>query len=200
MEATAIALRRLSLISSHFPTHCSSSSQLTAFNCSSTTNEEDNQEIGCVFCLIVRGKSPSLKVYEDDVCLCILDANPLCFGHSLVIPKSHFSSLQETPPSVVAAMCSKVPLISSAVMKATGCDSFNLLVNNGAAAGQVIYHTHLHIIPRKASDCLWTSESLTRCSLKSDEALKLADDIRENLSFSNNYEDNKGHGPSLVVN
>lgn len=134
---------------------------------------------------------------------------PLHFGckpivfwvrHSLVIPKSHFTSLKETPSSVVAAMSSKLPLISSAVMKATGCDSFNLLVNNGAAAGQVIYHTHIHIIPRKASDCLWTSETLSRCPLKSDEAQKLADGIRENLSISNNIEDSKGQGSSLIVN
>ncbi|PHT44661.1 hypothetical protein CQW23_13819 [Capsicum baccatum] len=199
MEPNSTALRRLSLISSHFPlTHCSSSPHL-GFNSSSSSNGE-NQKNTCVFCLIVRGKAPSIKVYEDEVCLCILDANPLCFGHSLVIPKSHFPSLQETPPSVVAAMSSKVPLISSAVMKATGCDSFNLLVNNGAAAGQVIYHTHIHIIPRKASDCLWTSESLSRCPLKSDEAQKLADGIRENLSFSNNFEDSKGQGSSLIVN
>ncbi|CAN4102171.1 unnamed protein product [Withania somnifera] len=197
-SSTATALRRLSLLSSHFPTHCSSSPQLEAFNCSSTNGE--NQENGCVFCLIVKGEAPAVKVYEDDVCLCILDANPLCFGHSLVIPKSHFPSLQETPPSVVAAMSSKVPLISSAVMKATDCDSFNLLVNNGAAAGQVIYHTHIHIIPRKASDCLWTSESLSRCPLKSDEAQKLADGIRENLLFSNNFEDSKGQGSSFIVN
>ncbi|XP_055830265.1 adenylylsulfatase HINT3 isoform X2 [Solanum dulcamara] len=195
--STATALRRLSLLSSHFRTHCFSP-QVAAFNCSSSNGE--NQENGCVFCMIVRGEAPALKVYEDDVCLCILDANPLCFGHSLVIPKSHFPSLQETPPSVVAAMSSKVPLISSAVMKATGCDSFNLLVNNGAAAGQVIYHTHIHIIPRKESDCLWTSESLSRCPLKSDEAQKLADGIRENLSFSNNIEDSKGQGSSLIVN
>ncbi|XP_025887093.1 histidine triad family protein isoform X1 [Solanum lycopersicum] len=181
MEATstATALRRLSLISSHFRTHCSSL-QVSPFSCSSTDGE--NHENGCVFCMIVRGKAPALKVYEDDVCLCILDANPLCFGHSLVIPKSHFTSLQETPSSVVAAMSSKLPLISSAVMKATGCDSFNLLVNNGAAAGQVIYHT------------------LSRCPLKSDEAQKLADGIRENLSISSNIEDSKGQGSSLVVN
>ncbi|CAJ1921134.1 unnamed protein product [Sphenostylis stenocarpa] len=78
-----------------------------------------------------------------------------------IIPKSHFPSLDATP-SVVAAMCSKVPFISNAMMKATGRSAFNLLVNNGPAAGQVIYHTHIHIIPRKAYDCLWASESLLR--------------------------------------
>ncbi|KAF3489484.1 hypothetical protein F2Q69_00056000 [Brassica cretica] len=83
---------------------------------------------------------------------------------------------------VVAAMCSKVPLISNAIVKATDSDSFNLLVNNGAAAGQVIFHTHIHIIPRKERDCLWTSESLHRHTLKLDkEASELASRVREQL-------------------
>ncbi|KAK7395400.1 hypothetical protein VNO78_15957 [Psophocarpus tetragonolobus] len=123
----------------------------------------------CVFCKIIRGQAPALKLYEDDMCLCILDTSPLSHGHSLIIPKSHFPSLDATPSSVVAAMCSKVPFISNAIMKATGCSSFNLLVNNGEAAGQVIYHTHIHIIPRKAYDCLWASESLLRRRLNLDD-------------------------------
>ncbi|XP_040384945.1 adenylylsulfatase HINT3 isoform X3 [Oryza brachyantha] len=95
---------------------------------------------GCVFCRIIRGEAPAFKVYEDDVCLCILDSHPLAPGHSLIIPKCHFPSLEATPPPVVAAMCSKVPFLSNAIMKATQCDSFNMVVNNGAAAGQVIFH------------------------------------------------------------
>lgn len=83
-------------------------------------------------------------------------------------------------------------------MKATGSDSFNLLVNNGVAAGQVVFHTHIHIIPRNARDCLWASESLRRHPLKLDQdALHLVDNIRDHLSFSDNFEDNKDHGSSL---
>lgn len=157
----------------------------------------------CVFCKIIGGEAPAVKLYEDDESLCILDTYPLCHGHSLIIPKCHFPSLATTPPSIIAAMCSKVPLISNAVMKATGCDSFNLLVNNGAAAGQVIYHTHIHIIPRKAHDCLWSSESLPRRRLKLDqEASQLANHIRASIVFVNNYEndDSKGQASSLVAN
>ncbi|XP_035543052.1 adenylylsulfatase HINT3-like [Juglans regia] len=79
------------------------------------------QQNDCIFCKIVCGESPALKLYEDDACLCILDTNPLSHGHSLIIPKSHFCSLKATPPHVIAAMCLKVPFISSATMKATGC-------------------------------------------------------------------------------
>ncbi|KAG6628915.1 hypothetical protein CIPAW_14G045900 [Carya illinoinensis] len=71
-----------------------------------------------------------------------------------------------------------LPFISSAIMKATGCDSFNLLVNNGAEAGQ----THIHIIPRKARDCLWPSESLRRHPLKLDQnTFKLVNCVQEEL-------------------
>ncbi|KAF8014678.1 hypothetical protein BT93_H0476 [Corymbia citriodora subsp. variegata] len=150
----------------------------------------------CVFCRIIRGESPAFKLYEDEKCLCILDSNPLSHGHSLIIPKSHYSSLEATPPDVVAAMCSKVPFIGSAIMRAAGCDSFNLLVNNGAAAGQVIFHTHIHIIPRKASDCLWTSESLRRRPLNfNQDASRLLNRVREQLS--NVSEESKGQESTL---
>nr|KYP48196.1 hypothetical protein KK1_030148 [Cajanus cajan] len=90
-------------------------------------------------------------------------------------------------------MCSKVPFISNAIMKATGCSSFNLLVNNGAAAGQVIYHTHMHIIPRKAFDCLWASESLLRrpLNLNDEKVSQLADRIQKQLLPSEICQDTK---------
>ncbi|CAM0875941.1 unnamed protein product [Alopecurus aequalis] len=142
----------------------------------------------CVFCRIIRGEAPAFKVYEDDVCLCILDSHPLALGHSLVIPKRHFSSLEATPPSVVAAMCSKVPFLSNAIMKATHCDSFNMVVNNGAAAGQVIFHTHFHIIPRRSGDKLWPTESFRRSSIEpSTETSSLISCIKEQLDSSPEY-------------
>ncbi|XP_020246323.1 adenylylsulfatase HINT3-like [Asparagus officinalis] len=86
---------------------------------------------------------------------------------------------------VVAAMCSKVPFLSNAIMKATQSDSFNLLVNNGLAAGQVIFHTHFHIIPRKTGDKLWPSENSRRRPLIYNEnTFVLVDCIREQLSNS----------------
>ncbi|CAJ2670048.1 adenylylsulfatase HINT3 isoform X2 [Trifolium pratense] len=137
------ATRRFTILSSHLnPTRFNSdphSFSISASLLSSQTQQDDH----CVFCNIIRGQSPALKLYEDDTCLCILDTSPVSHGHSLIIPKSHFPSLDATPPSVIAAMCSKVPFISNAIMKATGCNSFNLLINNGAAAGQVIFHSLL---------------------------------------------------------
>ncbi|XP_020584546.1 adenylylsulfatase HINT3 [Phalaenopsis equestris] len=144
--------------------------------------EGGNDKESCVFCLIVRGESPAFKLYEDDVCICILDSNPLSFGHSLIIPKLHFPSLQATPPLVVSAMCSTVPFLTKAIMKATQCDSFNLLVNNGTAAGQVIFHTHFHIIPRRAGDQLWPSEGQRQPIKQNQETLSLVSRIREKIS------------------
>lgn len=86
-------------------------------------------------------------------------------------------------------------------MKATGSDSFNLLVNNGVDAGQVIFHTHIHIIPRRARDCLWASESLKRHPLKVDkEVMHLVNGIRQELSFVDGFEDSssKDHGTTLI--
>ncbi|KAL5559985.1 hypothetical protein UlMin_036196 [Ulmus minor] len=106
----------------------------------------------------------SYTMYDHSYCCCMCKCKYL---HSLIIPKSHYPSLEATSPldsinlgrkNVIGAMCSKVPFISSAIVKATGSDSFNLLVNNGEATGQVIFHTHINIIPRKARDCLWASE------------------------------------------
>ncbi|KAL8106560.1 adenylylsulfatase HINT3 [Apium graveolens] len=187
------AHRRLSILTCHLQPLSSPNSIISLSNSHSSSSSSSNDVINkdsssCVFCKIINGDSPAFKIYEDDVCLCILDVNPLSLGHSLIIPKGHFSCLEATPPSVIGAMCSKVPVISNAVMKATGCDSFNLLVNNGAAAGQVIYHTHIHIIPRNARDCLWASESLQRQPLKcSKEASNLVECIREKLSSLENY-------------
>ncbi|XP_057534679.1 adenylylsulfatase HINT3-like isoform X1 [Amaranthus tricolor] len=187
--------RRIAVLSAHFcpsPINSHNTHIVSTSNCSSNTSNLD-----CVFCQIIQGNSPAFKLYEDDMCICILDTNPLSRGHSLIIPKRHCCSLDATPPSVIAAMCSKVPFISNAIMKATGSDSFNLLVNNGAAAGQVIFHTHIHIIPRKENDCLWASESLKRLSLKLDQALHLVESIQEQILVANRMEGSKNDGSDL---
>ncbi|KAE8800369.1 hypothetical protein D1007_24144 [Hordeum vulgare] len=138
----------------------------------------------CVFCRIIRDEAPAFKLYEDDVCICILDSHPLAPGHSLIIPKRHFSSMEATPPHVIAAMCSKVPFLSNAIMKATDCDAFNLVVNNGEAAGQVIFHTHFHIIPRRSGDKLWPTESFRRSSIEPNETSSLISGIKKQLDSS----------------
>ncbi|XP_056850402.1 adenylylsulfatase HINT3 isoform X3 [Raphanus sativus] len=123
--------RRLGILCSHLnpsSPYTTRDSILRASDCTSGSTSDEkvdssNLQNDCVFCKIVRGESPSLKLYEDDMCLCILDTSPLIHGHSLIIPKLHYPTLEQTPLSVVAAMCSKVPLISNAIVKATDSDS-----------------------------------------------------------------------------
>jgi len=133
----------------------------------------------CLFCKIVKEEIPAMKVYEDDEVIAFLDIRPVNPGHTLVIPKEHHPSLSETPDNVAAALMRVIPQLSKAIMKAVGTDSFNLGVNNGPLAGQIVDHTHLHIMPRFENDGwdIWTGTD----DLNPDDANKIANDIRQNL-------------------
>ncbi|CAL4903663.1 unnamed protein product [Urochloa decumbens] len=180
------ATTRLASVERH-GTAAEAEAGLAASPCAAAGSGEGESSGGgyCVFCNIAAGAAPAFKLYEDDVCLCILDAKPLTTGHSLIIPKSHYPSLQTTPPTVLAAICSKLPLLGAAIMKATQCDAFNVLINNGEKAGQVIFHTHVHIIPRSKDDNLWSSETYSRSPISHDQETKnLVSSIKEVLSSS----------------
>ena len=103
----------------------------------------------CVFCAIAAGEIPSCKVFEDDFCLAYLDINPFAEGHVLVIPKAHTTGLLDTPDETLAALAVRVKRVAARVKEALPCDGFNILQNNGAAAGQTVPHIHFHIVPRR---------------------------------------------------
>ena len=111
-------------------------------------------ESTCVFCKIVAGQIPALKVFEDDSTLSFVDIGPLAEGHLLVIPKQHFETLHEMSPEKVAALTRHLPRLGQAVMKAVSAQGYNVLQNNGKVSGQVVLHVHFHIIPRVADDGL----------------------------------------------
>ena len=108
----------------------------------------------CIFCKIVKNELPSFKVYEDEKSLAFLDIKPVSKGHTLLIPKAHYKNLSETPDELLAHLAVAAKRVAAAVVKAVTADAFNLSVNCGAAAGQIIFHTHFHIIPRFSSDRL----------------------------------------------
>ena len=108
----------------------------------------------CIFCKIVVGEIPSLKVYEDDIVIAFLDNQPVNIGHTLVVPKAHYSDCLETPDSIMADVMAAVRRVGAAAMKATGAGGFNVGINCGPVAGQVVMHTHVHVIPRFAGDGL----------------------------------------------
>ena len=129
----------------------------------------------CIFCAIAAGEIPSFKVYEDDLVLAYLDINPFSKGHVLVIPKAHSAGLLDTDDGTLAALIARVKKVAAHVTAKLGCDGFNVVQNNGEAAGQTVRHLHFHIVPRQAGD-----EASVFESHKGDmNALKaLADEIR----------------------
>jgi len=106
----------------------------------------------CVFCKIVAGQIPVTKVFEDDVVLAFLDIGPVSDGHALVVPKQHFEKLHDCQPDLLGQVGSRLGKIASAVVAGMNCDGYNVLCNNGRAAGQLVDHLHFHIIPRNLGD------------------------------------------------
>lgn len=128
----------------------------------------------CVFCAIAANEIPSFKVYEDDLVLAYLDINPFSKGHTLVIPKEHSSGLLDTSDETLAALVARVKKVASHLKATLPCDGFNILQNNGEAAGQTVMHIHFHIVPR------YGKEEISFVSQKGDmdELKSLADRIR----------------------
>jgi histidine triad (HIT) family protein len=108
----------------------------------------------CVFCRIVAGAIPSARVYETDRVLAILDVNPVTPGHALLLAKEHIGDLGDAPTEVLRCLADALPRVARGVVAATGAEGCNVLVNSGRAAGQLVPHLHVHIIPRRAGDGL----------------------------------------------
>ena len=106
----------------------------------------------CIFCKIINKELPSYTIYEDENTLAFLDINPSVPGHTMVIPKQHYDSFQETPPEVVAKVASVAQKIAPVIQKAVDAEAYNFTNNCGRAAGQIIMHTHFHLMPRRADD------------------------------------------------
>jgi histidine triad (HIT) family protein len=107
----------------------------------------------CIFCKIVKGEIPSEKIYEDEMVLAFLDAGPVNLGHTLVVPKKHFENIYDLEENTLAHLMKIVKKISIALKK-FGADGVNITMNNDRAAGQVVFHSHIHIIPRLVGDNL----------------------------------------------
>ena len=134
----------------------------------------------CIFCKIVAGQIPCWKIFEDEIVLAFLDIGPLVTGHTLVVPKSHVPNIMHATPEVLAAMTSRIPIISRAVLAATGTHACNLLVNNGSEAQQSIPHLHFHILPRKPQESFhipWNASTLDKAA-----AVPLLAAIKEKLT------------------
>jgi histidine triad (HIT) family protein len=133
----------------------------------------------CVFCAIVDGELPSYDVHEDDQVLAFLDANPVAEGHTLVIPKTHRERLTDLTGEETAAVFDAAREVAGAVEAAVEPDGYNLFQTNGAAAGQEVFHSHVHVVPRYEGDSV--SLGFEAGDLAEDRAEAVQADIREAL-------------------
>lgn len=118
----------------------------------------------CIFCKIASGEIPAATLYEDDQFRVILDLGPASKGHALILPKNHYANLYEIPEKTAADAMVLAKKIGTAMKEALGCDGLNVVQNNGEAAGQTVFHFHMHLIPRYEGDQVglsWTPGTLT---------------------------------------
>lgn len=129
----------------------------------------------CIFCKIVRKQAPASQIYEDKAILAFLDIRPLNMGHTLVIPKEHYVDIFDTPAELLGQMHIASKKVAAAVKSATDADGISIIQQTGKAAGQDIFHIHLHVVPR------FEGQKLPRFSeLKEVERSKL-DDMAEKI-------------------
>lgn len=106
----------------------------------------------CIFCKIVSGEIPCTKVYEDDLFLGFLDINGVTKGHTLIVPKKHFSNLLELDNEHASKVLIACKNVMTKLKDNQDIKGFNIINNNGEAAGQTVHHFHVHIIPRYNDD------------------------------------------------
>ncbi len=133
----------------------------------------------CIFCKIIKHEIPSTTVFENDSLIAFLDIRPVNKGHTLVVPKNHSADFLTTDDKMLSDTMPSIKYLAAAVMKGVGADACNISTNNGAAAGQVIFHLHWHIVPRFSDDGLklWKGSSY-----QDGEMEEVAAHIRKHLS------------------
>lgn len=110
------------------------------------------KDCNCIFCKIANGEIPTKALYEDEKFIVILDRGPASRGHALLLPKEHYANLYELPDDIASqalVIAKKMAIKMSRVLE---CDGFNIVQNNGAVAGQTVFHFHMHLIPRYLGD------------------------------------------------
>jgi histidine triad (HIT) family protein len=113
-----------------------------------------SRDPSCIFCKIVAVQVPAAVVYEDEDVLAFLDVGPLAEGHLLVIPRDHHDRLTDLTPEKCSKLAAVLPTLGRALLAVSGAPGFNVLVNQGSVAGQVVPLVHFHLIPRNAGDQL----------------------------------------------
>lgn len=130
----------------------------------------------CIFCKLANGDIPTNTIYEDEDFRVILDASPAAPGHALILPKNHASNLFEADDALLAKALPLAKKVAQAIQEEFHCDGINIQQNNGLAAGQTVFHFHIHVIPRYENDGLGITWPQTSPSDKElhDTAARLA--------------------------
>ena len=137
----------------------------------------------CIFCKIISGEIPSVKIYEDEHVFAFMDIMPLSKGHTLLIPKTHRESVYDLHADEAAQLFSVAPKIATAIKETFNPEGLNLLNNNGIKAGQSVFHFHLHFIPRYGESDGFGAKWLTKEKEFTTERIQeLAEQVKNKLA------------------
>ena len=130
------------------------------------TSSNHITEESCIFCGIVAGNIPAQKVYEDEHVLAFMNIKPVNEGHALVVPKDHFENIYSVPAELLCRMTIVTQKVALSIKNAVSADGINIIMNNESAAGQEIFHAHIHVIPRENEDGLthWPARGLVEAT------------------------------------
>jgi histidine triad (HIT) family protein len=123
----------------------------------------------CIFCKLANGEIPTNSIYEDEDFRVILDNSPAAKGHALILPKQHYANMFEIDDVVLGKAAKLAKKVITHEKNVLGCDGYNVLQNNGEAAGQTVFHFHMHLIPRYAKDAPfleWAHQEFSADELK----------------------------------
>ena len=133
----------------------------------------------CIFCKIIKGEIPSAKVYEDEFVISFLDIAPNNKGHCLVVPKKHSNDFLEMDEKSIDSVFCAAKKIANAIKNSLKCD-FNIVMNNGKSAGQVVFHSHVHVVPRFEGDGFEYQKS--KKEYKGSEIKEFAEKIKAHIN------------------
>lgn len=137
----------------------------------------------CIFCKIISGEIPSVKIYEDEHVFAFMDIMPLSKGHTLLIPKTHRESVYDLQADEAGQLFSAAPKIAAALKETFNPEGLNLLNNNGAKAGQSVFHFHLHFIPRYGETDGFGAKWVTKEKEYTTERIQeLAEEVKNKLA------------------
>lgn len=133
----------------------------------------------CIFCKIAGGGIPSKTIYEDEEFRVILDISPATRGHALILPKEHYANIYEMPEETAGHAMVLAKKLAAHMTDVLQCDGLNIMQNNGEAAGQTVFHFHMHLIPRYKDDGNADKLCWNHLELSSEEMDELHQKLRQ---------------------